>query len=83
MPISVKENKVNRKHVFNYSSLQRKKTSVFVVAQESSLREAEAEAPKKGKGFVESLRDWVRPATDKAHGMLTSIKSAYSDACGR
>jgi hypothetical protein len=37
--------------------------------KEAELKEAESEAPKKGKGFVESIRDWVRPATEKTQGI--------------
>lgn len=37
--------------------------------KEASMKEAESEAPKKSKGIVESIRDWVRPATEKTQGI--------------
>lgn len=37
---------------------------------EKSLKDAESEAPKKGKGLMGTIRDWVAPAADKTRGEL-------------
>lgn len=41
---------------------------LFFTGAEQSLKEAESEAPKKGKGLMDTLRDWVAPAAEKTRG---------------
>lgn len=42
---------------------------LFNLEAEKSLKEAEAEAPKKGKGLMGTIRDWVAPAAEKTKGL--------------
>lgn len=37
-----------------------------------SLENTGSNVTEKGKGFIDTIRDWVAPAADKTHGKLTS-----------
>lgn len=40
----------------------------WILEAERSLKEAETEAPKKSKGLMGTIRDWVAPVADKTKG---------------
>ena len=65
--LSLKRSKV--KFYFRYVFILSDTFFNVFLEKEASMKEAESEAPKKGKGFVEAIRDWVRPATEKAQGI--------------
>ena len=70
--------KLSEKRQGEYSWIYLFRSSVFVklasfLDAEQSLKEAESEGSRKSKGIMESIRDWVAPAADKAKGIKKTM----------